>query len=97
MARRHLEAGGDVTPATGGGDDDGVLLPADVDPGAVVAAMAAAFGAGIDRRRLAADALVRRRNSLVVRRDYVRRLGDGDFASGKRLLMRLIDDQRRRR
>jgi hypothetical protein len=90
MAKQHLESGGNVTHAAGGGDE-GVLLPADVNVDAVVAAIAAAFGGGIDRRRLAADALVQRRDGrLVVRRTAVERLGGGDFESGKRRLARLI-------
>jgi hypothetical protein len=97
MAKQHLEAGGNVTPAARG-DDEGVLLPADIDAGVVVAAIAAAFGAGIDRRRLAADALVRREdNRLVVGRTAVERLGGGDFEGGTLVLARLIDNQRRRR
>jgi hypothetical protein len=86
LAKQHLESGG----AAGGGDE-GVVLPADVNVDAVVAAITAAFSAGIDRRRLAADALVRRRDGrFLVRRDYVRRLGDGDLDRGKRRLERLL-------
>jgi hypothetical protein len=93
LAKQHLESGG-----VAGGEDDGVVLPADANVDAVAAAIAAAFGTSLDRRRVAADALVRRGdNRLVVRRTAVERLGGGDIDSGKRVLARLIDNQRRRR
>jgi hypothetical protein len=99
MAKQHLESGGNVAPAVGG-DDDGVVLPAGVDAGAMASAIAAALGARSERRRVQSpsEMLVQRRDGrLVVRRTAVERLGGGDFESGKRILVRLFDNQRHRR
>jgi hypothetical protein len=92
MAKQHLEAGGNVTGAAGGGDD-GVVLPPAVDASAVSAAISGALGAsfGRQRGRPIFNALIRRRDGrAVVRRDYVERLGEGDFERGKRRLASLI-------
>jgi hypothetical protein len=98
MAKQHLNAGGGVADAVGGGDE-GVVLPANIDTGAITAAISAALGArsGRPRGQPSSDMLVQRRDGrLVVRLDYIERLGDGDLARGERILVRLIDDQRRR-
>jgi hypothetical protein len=92
MAKQHLEAGGNVTPAAGDGDA-GVVLPAGVDAGVVAAAIAAELGATSGRLRgqPSADMLVQRRDGrFFVRWSYVEQLGDGDFERGKRRLERLL-------
>jgi hypothetical protein len=99
MAKQHLEAGGNVTPAAGDGDE-GVVLPAGIDASAIAWAIAGALGASTSRRRgqPPSDMLEHRRDGrLAVRRSYIAQLGDGDLAHGKRWLSRLIDNQRRRR
>jgi hypothetical protein len=92
MAKQHLEAGGNVTSAADG-DDGGVSLPIGVDAGVVAAAIAAALGAtsGRPRGQPLSNMLVQRRDGrFFVRRNYVERLGDGDFERGKRRLDRLL-------
>jgi hypothetical protein len=98
MAKQHLEAGGNVTPAAGDGDA-GVVLPAGIDASAIASAIAGALGASGGWRHVEplSDMLVQRRDGrLVVRRTYIEQLGDGDLVHGKRRLAWLIDDQRRR-
>jgi hypothetical protein len=92
MAKQHLESGGNVTPGAGGGDE-GVVLPAGVDVGVVAAAISAALiGSDSYRRRQPAAVTLSRRQDgrFSVRRDYVKRLGDGDFDRVKRRLAALI-------
>jgi hypothetical protein len=91
-AKQHLDAGGNVAPAAGGGDE-GVLLPADIDADAVAAAITAALIGASSRQRgkPASDTLVQCRDGrFVVRRHCVERLGCGDFERGKRRLAGLV-------
>jgi hypothetical protein len=98
MARRHLETGGNVN-AAGGGSDDGVVLPTDIDAGALVAAIAAALRTSSSRRdaQPPSDMLVQWRDGrIVVRRSYIEQLADGDFERGMERLARFITDVRAR-
>jgi hypothetical protein len=99
----HFEEGGAV-PHEGrvvDHDDDGdFLLPPDVDPMVVALAMdeklrdgRKAAGLGDDPMRL----LERRAGGrIVVAGHHLLRLGDGDFANGKRFMHGLIAKLRRR-
>jgi hypothetical protein len=92
MAKQHLEAGGNVTPAAGDGDA-GVVLPAGIDASGIASAIVSALGANCGRLRgqPSADMLVQQRDGrFFVRRNYVERLGDGDFERRKRRLERLL-------
>src|SRR4051794_26215890 len=91
MARRHLETGGVVMPVDGRKGSPGFVVPADVDEGALTAAIEAKLRATArmppqrDSGRL--DVLQRMPNGqLVVRRVVLEWLGNGNADQGERLL-----------
>ena len=101
MARRHLETGGTVTLADGRKGSPGFLVPADVDEGALMAAIEGklrdADDAKYDRRRNLKLLERRPDGRVVVPRVVLEQLGTGDAVRGEQLVERLISEMRSRR
>jgi hypothetical protein len=107
MARPfHFEDGGVVVPHEGrveeGNDDGDFLLPSDLDPMVVALALDAKLRDGRTAQAGVGDdpmQLLERRagGRVVVAGHHLLRLGDGDFAKGKRFMHSLIAKIRHRR
>jgi len=102
MARRHLDAGGVVTPVDGRKGSPSFLVPTDVDPVALAAAIKAKLraggNAGSGRSGGLLNLLERRPDDrIVVPCGVLERLGGGNADRGERFLERLVSEMRRRR
>ena len=100
MARWHLETGGVVTPVDGRKGSPSFVVPTDVDPVALAAAIKAKLraggNAGSGRSGGLLNLLERRPDGqVVVSRAVIERLGGGNTDRGERFLERLIAEMRK--
>src|SRR4051812_17486686 len=99
MARRRLESGGAASSKRGRGDDDAAdaefALPSDIDPAEVALAIHARLDAGRGAQAGLGDDLLnvlerRAGGRVVVPGFHLLRLGDGNFANGRRFMHSII-------
>ena len=103
MARRRLESGGPASSKRSRGDDDAAdaefVLPLDIDPAEVALAIHAKLHAGRGTQAGLGDDLLnvlerRSGGRLVVPGFHLLRLGDGNFANGRRFMHSIISKLR---
>ena len=105
MARRHLEAGGTASSAKTRITQDvsrEFLLPQDIDPFQVALAIAVRLnGSNAPTAGLGNDGLMALASTpngaVVVRPEYVTRLGGGDASRGRRVLQQIVAGVREQR
>jgi hypothetical protein len=103
MARRRLESGGAASSKRSRGDDDAAdaefALPSDIDPAEVALAIHAKLHAGRGAQAGLGDDLLnvlerRAGGRVVLPGSHLLRLGDGNFATGRRFMQSIISKLR---